>query len=101
MLGTPAGGGRVQEPGLGQVPGQSTTSDELAKGNLEYSKYRKMLASLADHIILSAKDGSALRMMPGPDQLPAAVEVKRSRKPSTGTPRKTTGLKRAPSRAKK
>lgn len=32
MLGKPDGGGRVQEPGLGQVPGQSTTSDELAKG---------------------------------------------------------------------
>lgn len=68
--------------------------EELADGRLQYDEYRKMLAKLTNHIIGSAKDGSALKKMPGPDELPAAVEVKRSRKASSAK-RKSTGLKRA------
>ena len=70
--------------------------DDLAKGVLQYDDYRKMLAKLVDHVISSAKSGSALQKMPSPDQMPAAVEVKKTRK--AATPRKTTGLKRAPAK---
>lgn len=72
--------------------------DDLAKGALQYEDYRKMLARLVDHVISSVKSGAALQMMPSPDQMPAAVEVKKSRKSTA--PRKTTGLKRAPSSAR-
>ena len=73
--------------------------DDLAKGNLKYADYRTMLAKLADHVILSAKNGTALQMMPSPDQMPAAVEVKKSRKSAATS--KPTSLKRAPARASK
>ena len=71
--------------------------EELAKGQLSYVEYRQMLTKLTNHIIASAKDGSALQKMPGPDDLPAAVQVKRSKRPA-GAARKSTGLKRAPAR---
>ncbi len=73
--------------------------DDLAKGALQYDDYRKMLAKLVDHVISSAKSGSALQKMPSPDQMPAAVEVKKTRK--TATPKKSPGLKRAPTRVSK
>lgn len=73
--------------------------DELAKGTLQYDAYRVMLSRLVAHVILAAKDGSALKAMPSPHEMPAAVEVKKTRKPAA--PRKTSGLKRAPARAPK
>ena len=72
--------------------------EELAKGELAYEDYRRVLAKLTDHILNSAKSGEAFKRMSGPDELPAAVEVKRSKKTSSGegkAPARKTGLKRS------
>lgn len=66
--------------------------DELSKGVLEYASYRAMLARLVDHVILAAKNGTALQKMPGPDQMPAPVAAKNARKTA---PRKTSSTKKA------
>jgi DNA topoisomerase-3 len=54
--------------------------DDLAKGTLQYLDYRRMLSKLVDHIISSAKDGSALQMMPLPSRIPDAAPASTSHK---------------------
>ena len=63
--------------------------DDLAKGQLQYSDYRKMLARLVDHVILAAKNGTALEMMPSPEEMPAVVAVKKKSRRAAGTKRVT------------
>jgi len=67
--------------------------EELAKGELAYDDYRKMLRRLVDHVIQPAKDGTAIKLIPSPEQMPAEVEVKKPRR-STGT-RKAAAAKKS------
>ena len=46
--------------------------EELKGGTLAYERYRTLLAKLVNKAIESAKDGSALRKMPGVQDMPAA-----------------------------
>lgn len=66
--------------------------EDLAQGTLAYADYRGMLSKLVNHVIQSAKDGSALEKMPRPDQMPAPVAAKKSR---SSTPRKSASQKTA------
>lgn len=67
--------------------------EELRIGQLQYSDYRTMLAKLVNHVILAAKNGTALQKMPSPSEMPDAIEVKKVRKPSA------SGKKAAPKQA--
>jgi DNA topoisomerase-3 len=50
--------------------------EDLATGNLEYLRYRGMLAKLVSHSLASAKNGEALKRMPSPGQIPETVVAK-------------------------
>jgi DNA topoisomerase-3 len=50
--------------------------EDLAKGDLEYPRYRTMLAKLVSHTLESAKNGDALKRMPSPGQIPETVVAK-------------------------
>lgn len=66
--------------------------EDLAKGDLEYTRYRGMLARLVSHSLESAKSGDALKRMPAPGQIPETVVAKtRTRTSKPGSkPRKKT-----------
>jgi DNA topoisomerase-3 len=63
--------------------------EALHKGELNYGAYQQMLARLVEHVLRSAKDGSALARMPSPEDLPAplAGRKKRHRGKATATTR--------------
>ncbi len=50
--------------------------EDLATGELEYPRYRAMLAKLVSHSLASAKNGDALKRMPSPGQIPETVVAK-------------------------
>lgn len=56
--------------------------ESMARGELDYADYQKTLACLVEHVIAAAKNGSALDLMPTPQEMPKAPTAKRSRKPS-------------------
>jgi DNA topoisomerase IA len=53
--------------------------EAMSKGELDYGEYQKMLSRLVNHVILGAKDGSALARLPRPEDLPAPMHGKKSR----------------------
>lgn len=72
--------------------------EQLAKGELSYDEYRKMLGRLVCHVIQTAKDGSALNLMPGPSEMPEDAPMKKTRRASPGKKR-VAAKKAAPKRS--
>jgi DNA topoisomerase-3 len=68
--------------------------EDLSKGTLTYADYRVMLARLVDHVILTAKNGTAIQRMPRPEDMPEPVAIKKTRKRSAA-PRATTNSKKS------
>lgn len=70
--------------------------EALHKGELNYGAYQQMLARLVEHVLRSAKDGSALARMPSPKDLPAPLAGRKKshrRKAAARTPSSPTRRK--------